>query len=153
MKKSIMTLLAGWLPPFFFESFAIGTVFSAVSSISKWSLITVVDLRLLLIIRRVTASWETAAAWFFKSKSWNLTLKSLKICSSNPKFFRSLTSNPMYLPSISWQLTAPRAGSPLPPPLYFPCKGHQLCDCVHSTFRVRTTCSNTPAGTALSLFS
>ncbi len=62
-----------------------------VSSIGKWSLITVVDLRLLLIIPRVTAWWETAAAWFFKSKSWKLTLKSLKICSGNPKFFRSIT--------------------------------------------------------------
>ncbi len=62
-----------------------------VSSIGKWSLITGADLRLLLIIRRVTASWETAAAWFFKSKSWKLTLKSLKICSGYPKFFRSIT--------------------------------------------------------------
>jgi hypothetical protein len=33
----------------------------------------------------------------FKSKSQKLTLKYLKICSSNPIFFRSITFNPIYL--------------------------------------------------------
>ncbi len=56
-----------------FSSFLRSELYSLlVSSIGKWSLITVVDLRLLLIIRRVTAQWETAAAWFFKSVSWKL---------------------------------------------------------------------------------
>ncbi len=36
----------------------------------------------------------------FKSKSWKLTLKYLKLCSGNPKFFRSITLNSVYLSSI-----------------------------------------------------
>ncbi len=72
------------------------------SSTCKWSLITSADLRLLLIVRRVTASWETGAAWVFKSKQWKLTLKCLTICFDNPKFFRSSTWSTVYSSSISW---------------------------------------------------
>ncbi len=86
-----------------FSSFLRSELYSPLaSSVSKWSLITGADLRLLLVIRRVTASWETAEAWFFGTKSWKITQKYIKICSGNPKFFRSITWNPVYLSSISW---------------------------------------------------
>jgi hypothetical protein len=87
------------IAPFFWVSCDGNCTLCLLLLLAKWSLITSADLRLLLIIRRTTSYWETAAAWFFKSKSIKLALKYLKICSAKPKFFRSSTWNPF---SISW---------------------------------------------------
>jgi hypothetical protein len=110
MKKSIVKLLAGRLPPFF-------RVFC------DWNC----NLRLLLLL--ASDNWTLApissvthhsqnnclmrnrcGPWFLKSKSWKFLLKYLKICSGNPKFFNSITRNPMYLSSISWHYLFNLAG-------------------------------------------
>ncbi len=60
------------------------------------------DLRLLLIIRRVTVKWETDKACFLQIKTWKWYQKAKKICSGNPKFFWSFIYNPFEPVSISW---------------------------------------------------
>jgi hypothetical protein len=60
------------------------------------------DLRLLLIIHRVTVKWETAKAYFFRIKTWKWHQKGTKICSGNPKLFLSITWSTLQLFSNSW---------------------------------------------------
>ncbi len=60
------------------------------------------DLRLLLIILRVTVKWETAKASIFRIITWKWHQNGEKIGSGNPTFFRCITWNPLYLFSISW---------------------------------------------------
>ncbi len=70
------------------------------------------DLRLLLVIRRVTVKWETAKTCIFWIKTWKWHQNRKKICSGNPTFFRSVTWNPLYPFSISWHY--PFNSSPTP---------------------------------------
>ncbi len=90
MKKSIVKLLTGRLPPFFWF-FVIGTVISACFFCRQVTIEHRRQSSLLLIIRRVTAWWETAVAWVFKSKSWKFLLKYLKMCSGNQRWAKVTT--------------------------------------------------------------
>jgi hypothetical protein len=63
------------------------------------------DLRLLLIIRRVTVKWGTAKALIIQIKTWKWHHIGIKLCSGNPTFFRSITWNSLYPFSISWHYT------------------------------------------------
>jgi hypothetical protein len=62
------------------------------------------DLQLLLIICRVTVKWETATACFFRIKTWKWLQKGIKICSGNPKFFRSLSLEMLYFITVNRQI-------------------------------------------------
>ncbi len=59
-------------------------------------------LRLLLNICIVTVKWETVTACFFRIKTWKWHQKGIKICSGNPKFFRSITWISFQLLLNSW---------------------------------------------------
>ncbi len=61
-----------------------------------------VDLRLLLVIRRVTVKWETVKSCIFWMKTWKWHQNGIKLCSGNLTFFRSNTLNPLYPLSNSW---------------------------------------------------
>ncbi len=110
--SSIGMLLPGWRTRawcyssddcrHFVDLSAMGTVTSAcliyrqMSIDHRWGSAAVThhsqsDLRLLLIICRVTVKWKTATACLFwiKNQKWNQ--KGIQICSGNPKFFRSIT--------------------------------------------------------------
>ncbi len=112
MKNSSVMLLAGWFLQLF-RTFCECNRTSYLHDLSvseQWSPVLAVavthhlqrDLRLLLIICRVTVYWETATACFFRIKTWKWHQKGIKICSGSPKFFRSISWIPLKLFSKSW---------------------------------------------------
>jgi hypothetical protein len=101
MKKSIVTLLAAWLLPFFKFS-AIGIVLS--TCFFYWQVIIDHRCRSAVVTHYLQSNclMRNRCGLLFKSKSWKFTVKFLKICYGNPTFFRSITWNQMYPISISW---------------------------------------------------
>ncbi len=118
MKNLSVMLLAGWFPQLFFKHSSIVTVHTSqmldLSVSEQWSPVLICrcylsfaewsaavtyhslsDLRLLLIIWRVTVEWETSTACFFRIKTWKWHKKGIKIFSANLKFFRSITWMPL----------------------------------------------------------
>jgi hypothetical protein len=102
MKKLIMTLHAGWLPPFFRVFCDRNCTLSACFFYRQ----VIIDhrCRSAVVTRHSKGNClgRNHCGLIFKSKSWKLAQKYLKICYGNPKFFRSITWNPVYLSSISW---------------------------------------------------
>jgi hypothetical protein len=80
MKKLSETFFAGWLLPCFFKFSAMGTILSACFFCQQVSIDH---------LYRITVSCHPD----FLKKIMKITLKYLKICPGNPKFFRSITLN------------------------------------------------------------
>jgi hypothetical protein len=107
MKKSIMTLLAGWLTTFFLCS-AIRTVLSAcffyrqvIIDHGCRSAVFTHHSQSNSFMRNSCGLIIYLYLWLYQ-KLWKRTQKYLKICFGNPKYFRSSILNPVYLSLISW---------------------------------------------------
>jgi hypothetical protein len=106
IKKSIMTLLSGWLPPLFW----VFSNWNCTLSFLLLSQVIIVHLCLSAVVTHHSQSnclMRNRCSLMVKGK---LTLKYLKICSVHPEFFRSITWNPVYPSSISWHYPFKRWG-------------------------------------------